>query len=311
MPSIRTIAVIGAGQMGGGIAQLCAQSGFPVVLLDVGDEILNTAITRISGRLEGRVAKGRMGEAEAAAAFARISIGTDPSIIDGADLVIEAATESEAVKRAVFAALAAHLQPATLIVTTTSSLSVTNLAAATDRPSKFMGMHFLNPALAVPLVELVRGLATDEETFAAIRGLARQLGKTTVVAEDVPAFLVNRTLLVMINEAVTTLHKGIGTVRSIDAALTLGAGHSMGPLELADLIGLDTCLIGLQALYEKLAHGKYRPCPLLVKHVEAGWLGRKTGRGFYDYSKSLGSPAQRFPIPWSGGEQPGPVAGDL
>jgi 3-hydroxybutyryl-CoA dehydrogenase len=283
VPEIRRIGVIGAGQMGGGIAEVAALAGYEVRLLDIEQGKVDDAVERIRSRLDRRVSKGTLGEDEQRAALERIAKGTDYGLFADCQLVIEAATESEQVKRAILAELIQHVPADALIATNTSSISITRLAAGTDRPQRFIGMHFMNPVPAMKLVELIRGIATEEETFRAIRQVTERLGKTAVTAEDFPAFIVNRILLPMINEAVYTLYEGVGNVESIDVAMKLGANHPMGPLELADFIGLDTCLAVMQVLYEGLADSKYRPCPLLVKYVEAGWLGRKTKRGFYDY----------------------------
>ena len=269
--------------MGGGIAEVAALAGYEVRLLDIEQGKVDDALARIRDRLDRRVGKGTLSEADHRAALERIAAGTDYSLFADCQLVIEAATESEPVKRAILAELIQHIPPDALIATNTSSISITRLAAGTDRPQRFIGMHFMNPVPAMKLVELIRGIATEEETFRAIREVTERLGKTAVTAEDFPAFIVNRILLPMINEAVYTLYEGVGNVESIDVAMKLGANHPMGPLELADFIGLDTCLAVMQVLYEGLADSKYRPCPLLVKYVEAGWLGRKTKRGFYDY----------------------------
>jgi 3-hydroxybutyryl-CoA dehydrogenase len=279
---IRRIGIIGAGQMGRGIAHVCALSGFTVVLTDVSAETLGKARQAIEASLSRQVARGRIREEDKAAALTRIGESPDYAALGDCDIVIEAATEKEDVKRDIFKKLVPMLKPEALIASNTSSISITRLASATDRPGQFIGMHFMNPVPVMSLVELIRGIATDEATFNLTRDLAVKLGKTPVAAEDYPAFIVNRILLPMINEAVYTLYEGVGSVAAIDTAMKLGANHPMGPLELADFIGLDTCLSVMQVLYEGLADSKYRPCPLLVKYVEAGWLGRKADRGFYD-----------------------------
>jgi len=279
----RRIGIIGAGQMGGGIAHVCALAGIDVVVSDINEEALQRGRQAIERSLGRQVARGTIREEDKNAALARIQMGLDYAPFAECGMVIDAAAEKEDIKREIFKKLTPVLKPDALIATNTSSISITRLASATDRPGKFIGMHFMNPVPAMSLVELIRGIATDEETFAATRGLALRLGKTPVAAEDFPAFIVNRILLPMINEAVYTLYEGVGSVEAIDTAMKLGANHPMGPLELADFIGLDTCLWVMQVLYEGLADSKYRPCPLLVKYVEAGWLGRKASRGFYDY----------------------------
>jgi 3-hydroxybutyryl-CoA dehydrogenase len=281
---IGTIGIIGAGQMGNGIAHVCAAAGYAVHMLDVNDEAIARGLKTIGGNLDRQVSKGLITADQKAQTLARVATGTDFAAFRACDLVIEAAPENEALKREVFRKLCPNLRPEALIASNTSSISITRLAAMTDRPGKFIGMHFMNPVPIMKLVEIIRGIATSEETFVAIRDLTRKLGKSAAVAEDFPAFIVNRILLPMINEAVYTLYEGVGNVESIDTAMKLGANHPMGPLELADFIGLDTCLAVMHVLHDGLADSKYRPCPLLVKYVEAGWLGRKTRRGFYDYN---------------------------
>ncbi|OYQ35158.1 3-hydroxybutyryl-CoA dehydrogenase [Niveispirillum lacus] len=281
---IEKVGVIGAGQMGSGIAQVCAVAGLSVAISDINAEQLAKSLANIAKNLDRQIAKGKLTEPEKDAAMARIATSTDLSIFKDSDLVVEAATESEDVKRLILKALVPNLPPKAMIATNTSSISITRLAASTDRPEKFIGMHFMNPVPVMQLVEIIRGIATDDDTFQSIKALTARLGKTAAIAEDFPAFIVNRILLPMINEAVYTLYEGVGGVEAIDTAMKLGANHPMGPLELADFIGLDTCLSIMQVLYEGLADSKYRPCPLMVKYVEAGWLGRKVGRGFYDYS---------------------------
>jgi 3-hydroxybutyryl-CoA dehydrogenase len=280
---LHRIGVIGAGQMGGGIAHVCALAGFDVVVTDLNEETLQRGREAMDRNLSRQVSRGKISEEDKDAALSRITMGTAYALFADCDMVIEAATEKEDIKREIFKKLTPAIKPDALIATNTSSISITRLASSTDRPGKFIGMHFMNPVPVMSLVELIRGIATDEDTFAVTRELALKLGKTPVAAEDFPAFIVNRILLPMVNEAVYTLYEGVGSVEAIDTAMKLGANHPMGPLELADFIGLDTCLSVMQVLYEGLADSKYRPCPLLVKYVEAGWLGRKAGRGFYDY----------------------------
>jgi 3-hydroxybutyryl-CoA dehydrogenase len=281
--TVRKVGVIGSGQMGNGIAHVAALAGFDVVLSDVSADRVKSALATINGNLSRQVAKGTITEEARKAALARI---TPADTFDGfadCDLVIETVVEKEEVKRKIFHDVCAVLKPEAIVASDTSSISITRLAAATDRPEKFIGIHFMNPAPVMELVELIRGIATNDETFDAARTFVNKLGKQVAVSEDFPAFIVNRILMPMINEAIYTLYEGVGNVEAIDAAMKLGAHHPMGPLELADFIGLDTCLSIMQVLHEGLADSKYRPCPLLVKYVEAGWLGRKTQRGFYDY----------------------------
>jgi 3-hydroxybutyryl-CoA dehydrogenase len=280
---IRDLGVIGAGQMGSGIAHVCALAGYEVALNDLSRDRIDNALELIGHNLARQVKSGRISEGDREAALGRIRPADTLEALGQCDLVIETATENEAVKRSILGELSKVLKPDALIGTNTSSISVTRLAASTDRPEKFIGIHFMLPAPLMELVELIRGIATGDETFGIAREFALSLGKKVAVAEDFPAFIVNRILLPMINEAVYTLYEGVGSVEAIDTAMRLGAHHPMGPLELADFIGLDTCLSIMQVLYEGLADSKYRPCPLLVKYVEAGWLGRKAGRGFYDY----------------------------
>jgi 3-hydroxybutyryl-CoA dehydrogenase len=281
--SFNEVAVIGAGQMGSGIAHVCALAGYKVQLIDMTMDRAEAGIATITGNMNRQVTSGRISESEREAALDRIRPADGYGQIDQADLVVEAATESEEVKRSIFTEICPLISDNAIICTNTSSISITRLASATDRPEKFMGLHFMNPVPVMELVELVRGIATSDETFEAVRTLAERLGKQWTSAEDFPAFIVNRILLPMINEAVYALYEGVGSVEGIDKAMRLGANHPMGPLQLADFIGLDTCLSIMQVLYDGLADSKYRPCPLLVKYVEAGWLGRKAGRGFYDY----------------------------
>ena len=282
-PDIRTIGIIGAGQMGNGIAHVCALAGYDVILSDITLERVQSGLATINGNMARQVARGTITEADRAAGLARITASEKPEALADTDLVIESAVENEEVKRKIFAAVCKVVRPDALLASNTSSISITRLAASTDRPGRFIGIHFMNPVPLMPLVEVIRGIATDDDTFDACKNLVRKLGKTMAVAEDFPAFIVNRILLPMINEAVYTLYEGVGSVESIDTAMRLGANHPMGPLQLADFIGLDTCLSVMQVLHDGLADSKYRPCPLLVKYVEAGWLGRKTQRGFYDY----------------------------
>ena len=280
---IRRIGIIGAGQMGNGIAQVCATSGFEVKLHDISPDRIHAGLATINGNLAKLVARGALDEPGRHAALAKIAAAPTLDDVGDCDLVIEAATENEEVKRRIFMALNPVLKPDTMLASNTSSISITRLASVTDRPERFIGIHFMNPVPRMQLVELIRGIATEDPTFEAAREFITSLGKTVTTAEDFPAFIVNRILLPMINEAIYTLYEGVGSVDAIDTAMRLGANHPMGPLQLADFIGLDTCLSVMQVLHEGLADSKYRPCPLLVKYVEAGWLGRKAMRGFYDY----------------------------
>ncbi|MAO26910.1 MAG: 3-hydroxybutyryl-CoA dehydrogenase, partial [Roseovarius sp.] len=280
---IRKIGVIGAGQMGNGIAHVMALAGYEVLLTDISQDALDRGIETITGNMDRQVSRGKVSAEDRDAAMARISTTLTLADLGATDLVIEAATEKEALKAAIFEDLVPHLAPHTILTSNTSSISITRLASRTDRPEKFMGFHFMNPVPVMQLVELIRGIATDKETFQACHEVVEKLGKTAASAEDFPAFIVNRILMPMINEAVYTLYEGVGNVTSIDTSMKLGTNHPMGPLELADFIGLDTCLAIMNVLHDGLADTKYRPCPLLTKYVEAGWLGRKSGRGFYDY----------------------------
>jgi 3-hydroxybutyryl-CoA dehydrogenase len=281
--TIHKVGVIGAGQMGNGIAHVCALAGLHVLLNDIDVERISEGLATISGNLARQVSRQRISDEERHAALSRISAAQTLGDLGDCDLVIEAATEKEEVKRKIFTALCSNLKSDAIVGTNTSSISITRLAAATDRPERFIGIHFMNPVPLMELVEIIRGIATDDGTFESTKQFVAKLGKQIAVSEDFPAFIVNRILLPMINEAIYTLYEGVGNVEAIDTAMRLGAHHPMGPLELADFIGLDTCLSVMQVLHEGLADSKYRPCPLLVKYVEAGWLGRKTQRGFYDY----------------------------
>ena len=289
---ITRVGIIGAGQMGNGIAHVCSVAGLPVVMLDAKADALTKTMATMAKNMDRQVSKGTITAEARHEALARITTTTDYAAFGECDLVIEAATEKEDIKRAIFRTLVPHLNADCLLASNTSSISITRLAATTDRPGRFIGMHFMNPVPVMKLVEIIRGIATEDATHEAIEGLARRLNKITAVAEDFPAFIVNRILVPMINEAVYALYEGVGTISSIDTAMKLGVNHPMGPFELGDFIGLDTCLSIMQVLYEGLSDSKYRPCPLLVKYVEAGWVGRKAGRGFYDYSTTPPTPTR-------------------
>ena len=283
MANIKTVGVVGAGQMGAGIAHVCAVSGYSVLMNDLGADRIQAGIATVRRNLDRQIAKGLIDQAAADAAFARIQPALDYTAFANADIVIEAATETEEIKKTIFREVSIHLKPDAILASNTSSISITRLASVTDRPDKFIGLHFMRPVQVMKLVEVIRGIATNPETNATAHAFAQSLGKDTTEAEDYPAFIVNRILVPMINEAIYTLYEGVGTVTSIDTAMKLGANHPMGPLELGDFIGLDTVLAIMNVLHDGLADSKYRPCPLLVKYVEAGWLGQKSGRGFYDY----------------------------
>jgi len=289
---IRKVGVVGAGQMGNGIAHVLAAAGYEVLLNDITQEALDKGFENIRANMERQVSRGKLAQADMDAALARITLTLTLTDLGATDLVIESATERETVKQAIFEDLLPHLLPHTILTSNTSSISITRLASRTDRPERFMGFHFMNPVPVMQLVELIRGIATDDATFAACKQVVDRLGKTSATSEDFPAFIVNRILMPMINEAVYTLYEGVGSVTSIDTSMKLGTNHPMGPLELADFIGLDTCLAIMNVLHDGLADTKYRPCPLLTKYVEAGWLGRKTGRGFYDYRGEVPVPTR-------------------
>jgi 3-hydroxybutyryl-CoA dehydrogenase len=292
LSKIKTIGVIGAGQMGCGIAHVLAVGGYAVRLNDVNEDSLKSALEKIAANMDRQIAREKISAKDKEAALGRISTGTELTAFKDCDLVIESVTEDEEIKKQILRDLCPLLKPEAIICSNTSSISITRLASITDRPAQFMGMHFMNPVPAMHLVELIRGIATEDDTYQLIKALTLSLDKTPATAEDFPAFIVNRILLPMINEAVYTLYEGVGSVTAIDTSMKLGAHHPMGPLELADFIGLDTCLAVMHVLYEGLADSKYRPCPLLVKYVEAGWLGRKAGRGFYDYSTETPVPTR-------------------
>ncbi len=289
---VKSVGVIGAGQMGNGIAHVLALADYDVLLNDVNQDALDSAMATIEGNMARQASRGKISDEAMQAALNRIQTTLELPALGQTDLVIEAATEREAIKQAIFEDLQPHLLPHTILTSNTSSISITRLASRTDRPERFMGFHFMNPVPVMQLVELIRGIATDEETFSACKTVVDRLGKTAASAEDFPAFIVNRILMPMINEAVYTLYEGVGNVQSIDQSMKLGANHPMGPLELADFIGLDTCLAIMNVLHDGLADTKYRPCPLLTKYVEAGWLGRKTQRGFYDYRGDMPVPTR-------------------
>ncbi len=289
---LKKVGVIGAGQMGNGISHVCSLAGYNVVVHDAVEERLEAALATVTGNMNRQVGSGKITEADRDAALGRIETSAKMDDLSDCDLVVESATEDEAVKRKIFSALCPVLKPEAIIGTNTSSISITRLASSTDRPEQFIGIHFMNPVPVMELVELVRGIATEDNTYELSKAFAESLEKKVAVAEDFPAFMVNRILLPMINEAIYTLYEGVGTVEAIDTAMKLGAHHPMGPLQLADFIGLDTCLSIMQVLYDGLADTKYRPCPLLVKYVEAGWLGRKTNRGFYDYRGEIPVPTR-------------------
>ncbi len=281
--TLKSVGIVGAGQMGNGIAHVVALAGYDVVMNDLSQDRLDSAIEAIKLNMTRQASRGQISGDDMDKALRRITTSTDLSALANVDLAIEAATEDEQIKRKIFSSLCPLLRPDALVATNTSSISITRLAASTDRPEKFLGLHFMNPVPVMKLVEIIRGIATEDDAFQTVLAFVKDLGKTSAYAEDFPAFIVNRILLPMINEAIYTLYEGVGNVDAIDTAMRLGANHPMGPLQLADFIGLDTCLSVMQVLYDGLADSKYRPCPLLVKYVEAGWLGKKVGRGFYDY----------------------------